>query len=93
MAGGYRAIESLRLEKGYRVWGSDLTGETDPLSAGLDFCVAWDKPGGFLGRDALAADPGRRSGPAAGLPDPGRSGRWWCSAASRCGWAEPSSAG
>ena len=53
VAAGYRAIESLRLEKGYRVWGSDLTGETDPLSAGLDFCVAWDKPGGFLGRDAL----------------------------------------
>ncbi len=52
-AAGYRAIESLRLEKGYRVWGSDVTGETDPLSAGLDFCVAWDKPGGFLGRDAL----------------------------------------
>jgi 4-methylaminobutanoate oxidase (formaldehyde-forming) len=54
LAGGYRAIDSLRLEKGYRVWGSDLTGETDPLSAGLEFCVAWDKPGGFLGRDALA---------------------------------------
>lgn len=53
VAAGYRAIESLRLEKGYRVWGSDLTGETDPLSAGLEFCVAWDKPGGFLGRDAL----------------------------------------
>ena len=73
LAGGYRAIESLRLEKGYRVWGSDLTGETDPLSAGLDFCVAWDKPGGFLGRDALVRDPGRRPGPAARLPDPGRS--------------------
>jgi glycine cleavage system aminomethyltransferase T/glycine/D-amino acid oxidase-like deaminating enzyme len=64
LAGGYRAIESLRLEKGYRVWGSDLTGETDPLSAGLEFCVAWDKPGGFLGRDALLqirdAGPARR---------------------------------
>jgi 4-methylaminobutanoate oxidase (formaldehyde-forming) len=62
LAGGYRAIDSLRLEKGYRVWGSDLTGETDPLSAGLDFCVAWDKPGGFLGRDALARI--RDTGPA-----------------------------
>ncbi len=50
---GYRAIESLRLEKGYRVWGSDITGETTPLEAGLGFCVRWDKPGGFLGRDAL----------------------------------------
>ncbi len=54
VAAGYRAIESLRLEKAYRVWGSDVTGETDPLSAGLEFCVAWDKPGGFLGRRALA---------------------------------------
>jgi 4-methylaminobutanoate oxidase (formaldehyde-forming) len=52
-AGGYRAIESLRLEKGYRVWGSDLTGETTPYEAGLGFCVKLDKP--FLGRDALAA--------------------------------------
>ncbi len=55
VAGGYRAIESLRLEKGYRVWGSDVTPETDPLEAGLGFCVAWDKPGGFLGREALLA--------------------------------------
>jgi glycine cleavage system aminomethyltransferase T/glycine/D-amino acid oxidase-like deaminating enzyme len=51
VAAGYRAIESLRLEKAYRVWGSDLTSETDPLSAGLGFCVAWDKE--FLGRTAL----------------------------------------
>ncbi|MET3804378.1 4-methylaminobutanoate oxidase (formaldehyde-forming) [Nakamurella sp. UYEF19] len=51
VAGGYRAIESLRLEKAYRVWGSDVTSETDPLSAGLGFCVAWDKE--FLGRAAL----------------------------------------
>ena len=62
VAAGYRAIESLRLEKAYRVWGSDLTGETDPLTAGLDFCVAWDKD--FLGRDALlairAARPARK---------------------------------
>ncbi len=55
VAGGYRAIESLRLEKGYRVWSSDITPETNPLEAGLGFCVAWDKPGGFLGRDALLA--------------------------------------
>ena len=32
--GGYRAIDSLRLEKGYRVWGSDITSETDPFSPG-----------------------------------------------------------
>src|SRR5579864_5088696 len=50
--GGYRAIESLRLEKGYRAWGSDLTAETTPLEAGLGFAVKRDK-GEFIGRDAL----------------------------------------
>jgi len=50
--GGYRAIESLRLEKGYRAWGSDLTAETTPLEAGLGFAVKMDK-GDFIGRDAL----------------------------------------
>jgi 4-methylaminobutanoate oxidase (formaldehyde-forming) len=52
-AGGYRAIDSMRLEKGYRVWGSDITPETTPDEAGLDFAVRIDKPGGFIGRDAL----------------------------------------
>ena len=52
---GYRAIDSLRLEKGYRVWGTDLTAETNPYEAGLGFCVKLDKPGGFVGRDALAS--------------------------------------
>src|SRR5206468_10278749 len=46
--GGYRAIESLRLEKGYRAWGSDLTAETTPLDAGLGFAVKLDK-GEFIG--------------------------------------------
>lgn len=50
---GYRAIESLRLERGYRVWGSDVTTETTPYEAGLGFCVKLDKPGGFIGADAL----------------------------------------
>lgn len=53
VAGGYRAIESLRLEKGYRVWSSDLTPETNPYEAGLGFCVRLDKPGGFEGANAL----------------------------------------
>lgn len=53
VAGGYRAIESLRLEKGYRVWGSDITPETNPYEAGLGFCVKLDKPGGFEGVDVL----------------------------------------
>ncbi|MDP9116470.1 MAG: FAD-dependent oxidoreductase [Actinomycetota bacterium] len=53
VAGGYRAIDSLRLEKGYRVWGTDLTAETNPYEAGLGFCVKIDKPGGFEGAAAL----------------------------------------
>jgi len=52
---GYRAIESMRLEKGYRVWSADVTPETTPFEAGLGFCVKLDKPGGFLGADALRA--------------------------------------
>jgi 4-methylaminobutanoate oxidase (formaldehyde-forming) len=55
VAGGYRAIESMRLEKGYRVWGSDITPETTPYEARLGFCVKLDKPGGFEGCDALVA--------------------------------------
>ncbi|HEU0335250.1 MAG TPA: FAD-dependent oxidoreductase [Gaiellaceae bacterium] len=54
VAGGYKAIDSLRLEKGYRVWGADITPEETPFAAGLGFAVALDK-GDFLGRDALAA--------------------------------------
>jgi 4-methylaminobutanoate oxidase (formaldehyde-forming) len=50
---GYRAIESMRLEKGYRVWGTDLTAETTPYEAGLGFCVKLGKVGGFEGADAL----------------------------------------
>jgi glycine cleavage system aminomethyltransferase T/glycine/D-amino acid oxidase-like deaminating enzyme len=53
VAGGYRAIESLRLEKGYRVWSTDVTPETNPYEAGLGFCVKLDKPGGFEGAEAL----------------------------------------
>ena len=39
VAGGYRAIDSLRLEKGYRVWGADVTPDTTPYEAGLGFAV------------------------------------------------------
>ncbi len=52
--GGYKAIESMRLEKGYRVWGSDVTSIDTPFEAGLGFAVRMDK-GDFVGRDALAA--------------------------------------
>ncbi len=52
VAGGYKAIDSLRLEKGYRVWGSDITPDETPYEAGLGFAAKLDK-GDFLGRDAL----------------------------------------
>ncbi|MFC6237484.1 GcvT family protein [Longivirga aurantiaca] len=55
VAGGYRAIDSLRLEKGYRVWGADIDPAHSPYEAGLGFCVRLGKEGGFLGRDALVA--------------------------------------
>ena len=51
VAGGYRAIDSLRLEKGYRVWGADITPDDTPYEGGLGFSVRADKD--FLGRDAL----------------------------------------
>jgi glycine cleavage system aminomethyltransferase T/glycine/D-amino acid oxidase-like deaminating enzyme len=53
VAGGYKAIDSLRLEKGYRVWGADITPEDTPFEAGLGFAVKPDK-GEFVGREALA---------------------------------------
>ena len=52
VAGGYKAIDSLRLEKGYRVWGADITPDETPYEAGLDFAVKLDK-GEFIGREAL----------------------------------------
>ena len=54
VAGGYKAIDSLRLEKGYRVWGADITPGETPYEAGLGFAVKLDKDD-FVGRDALAA--------------------------------------
>ncbi len=51
-AGGYKAVDSLRLEKGYRVWGSDIGPEVNPYEAGLGFTVKLEK-GDFIGRDAL----------------------------------------
>jgi glycine cleavage system aminomethyltransferase T/glycine/D-amino acid oxidase-like deaminating enzyme len=57
--GGYRVLESLRLEKGYRYFGTDLTAGDTPLEAGLDFCVSWEKD--FTGRAALEGrEPKRR---------------------------------
>jgi 4-methylaminobutanoate oxidase (formaldehyde-forming) len=52
---GYHALNSLRIEKGYRHWSHDITDEDTPLEAGLGFAVKLDKVGGFIGRDALLA--------------------------------------
>lgn len=53
MHAGYHALNSLRMEKAYRHWGHDVTDEDTPLEAGLSFAVKLDKPGGFIGREAL----------------------------------------
>jgi 4-methylaminobutanoate oxidase (formaldehyde-forming) len=52
---GMHAMNACRVEKGFRHWGHDIADEDTPLEAGLSFAVAWDKPGGFIGRDALLA--------------------------------------
>jgi glycine cleavage system aminomethyltransferase T/glycine/D-amino acid oxidase-like deaminating enzyme len=53
VAAGAGAFDSLRLEKGFRLWGQDIDTEHDPLSAGLGWAVRWDKD--FRGRVALEA--------------------------------------
>ena len=57
---GYHALDSLRIEKAYRHWGHDITDEDTPLEAGLGFAVKFDKPDGFIGREALLRE--RESG-------------------------------
>ncbi|HEV7286533.1 MAG TPA: glycine cleavage T C-terminal barrel domain-containing protein, partial [Kaistia sp.] len=52
---GYRAIETLRLEKGYRAWGAEIGPDHSPLVAGLSSFVKLKKPIPFLGREALEA--------------------------------------
>ena len=52
---GHHAMNSLRMEKAYRHWGDDIGDEDTPLEAGLSWGVAFDKPGGFIGHDALVA--------------------------------------
>jgi glycine cleavage system aminomethyltransferase T/glycine/D-amino acid oxidase-like deaminating enzyme len=53
IAAGLGAFDTLRLEKGYRLWGQDIHSEHDPLEAGLGFAVRWAKD--FQGKPALAA--------------------------------------
>jgi len=52
VAGGYKAIDSLRLEKGYRYWSAEISPDYTPYEAGMGFAVKLDK-GDFIGRDAL----------------------------------------
>lgn len=52
---GLKALASLRLEKAYRDFGHDIDNTDCPLEAGLGFALALDKPGGFVGRDAVLA--------------------------------------
>jgi glycine cleavage system aminomethyltransferase T/glycine/D-amino acid oxidase-like deaminating enzyme len=71
LAGGYRAIDSLRLEKGYRVWAADITPDETPYEAGLGFCVR--KGGGFVGASALGLGAEKKPGEqAAGPAEPAR---------------------
>jgi len=56
---GYRAIESLRLEKGYRAWGSDITPNDNPFEAGLGWAVKLKTNTPFLGREAMEATRGK----------------------------------
>jgi 4-methylaminobutanoate oxidase (formaldehyde-forming) len=51
---GYKALDSLRIEKGYLYWSGDITPEDNPLEAGLGFCVRLNKPD-FIGKEALSA--------------------------------------
>ena len=50
---GFHAMDSLRLERGYRAWGSDVTDQDTPVEAGLGFAVAFGKDADFIGREAL----------------------------------------
>ncbi len=56
---GYYAIEGLRIEKAYRAWGRELTPDDNPWQAGLGWAVKLDKPGGFIGREALIEARGK----------------------------------
>jgi 4-methylaminobutanoate oxidase (formaldehyde-forming) len=71
---GYHTLNSLRIEKAYRDWSHDVGPDDTPLDAGLAFTCAWDKPGGFIGRDALLkarGEPRRRRLVQFLLEDPG----------------------
>ena len=82
---GYRAIESLRLEKGYRAWGSDIGPDHTPLEAGLGWAVKLRKNISFKGRDSLVA---QQAAPLAKRLPASR----WTIPRSACSAAKPSTA-
>ena len=55
---GMHTMNNARMEKAYRHWGHDIADEDTPLEAGVGFTCAWDKPGGFIGREALLKQKG-----------------------------------
>ena len=55
---GMHTMNNCRTEKAYRHWGHDMSDEETPIEAGLGFAIAWDKKGGFIGREALAETEG-----------------------------------
>ncbi len=57
---GYRAIDSLRLEKGYRAWGADIGPDYTPMQAGLEWAVSLDNDRNFIGREAVLAHKKKR---------------------------------
>ncbi len=85
MAGGYRAIDSARLEKGCRVWGTDITPDETPYESGLGFCVKLDKE--FIGREALESERGKAPRVEAAAAWCSRTRARSRSATSRCAWA------
>ncbi|MDG1890143.1 MAG: FAD-dependent oxidoreductase [Verrucomicrobiota bacterium] len=71
---GHYAINSLRLEKGFRAWGAELSPDDHPIEAGLGFAVDWEKPGGFLGQTRLLqikSEPQRKRMAIFTLKEPG----------------------
>ena len=56
---GMHSMNNARMEKAYRHWGHDIADEDTPLEAGLGFTLAWNKAGGFIGREALLAQKGK----------------------------------
>ncbi|MFO1122379.1 MAG: FAD-dependent oxidoreductase [Hyphomicrobiales bacterium] len=60
---GMHTMNNCRMEKAYRHWGHDISDEETPIEAGLGFAIAWDKTGGFTGRDTLLRQRERKVQP------------------------------